>query len=351
MLTVLADLYPDAPIYTSWFDNEIVNAHFHGRRIYTSFLNSVPGIKKLYRIFIPLLPLAFKLMNLKRFDKVFVISDEFEKMVRVKPQSEKILYILTPPRFLWLQAEKKSRGLIETVYRILLRKSLSFIWKRLDRRAASTASQVSSISEEVKKRVQKFYSIRSSVIYPPVDVDEIPFNPGQRSNEFLYLGRVEEYKGVELAIRACIRSKLRLKVAGIGSDLERLMKLVRQMKAEDLITFEGFVYGESKFKLYSQAKALIFPVVEEDFGIVPVEANAAGCPVIAHRSGGVQETIVEGETGLFFDTYSEEALGEVLMKFNSARFSAEKCRANAMKFSRKIFENNIRGLIDGAEKG
>ncbi|MCB9790434.1 glycosyltransferase [Candidatus Nomurabacteria bacterium] len=350
ILKVISDLYPDAPIYTSWYKKEITDKYFEGRHINGSFMNSLPFIDKFYRFLIPLLPIAFKSIDLSEFDKVLVISDEFDKMVKVGAKTKKILYVLTPPRFLWLNITKKSLGFLETLYRKFLKDIFNWVWRYFDKKSAMQADQIISISKTVQERVRSFYGLDSDIMYPPVDVEQIPFYSGKRPDEFLYLGRIEGYKGVELAIRACITYGKKLRVAGIGSDLERLTKLVKEMGAENLITFEGFVFGLPKFKMYSQVQGVIFPVIEEDFGIVPVEANAAGCPVIAYRSGGVRETIIEGETGVFFDEYSEDGLGEVLMNFDSVKFSAEKCRKNAERFSRKVFEDKIRDLIDGTSK-
>jgi glycosyltransferase involved in cell wall biosynthesis len=162
----------------------------------------------------------------------------------------------------------------------------------------------------------------------------------------LYLGRVEEYKGVELMIRAVAKSKKKLKVAGTGSALEDMKRLVKELNAEDNIEFLGYVEDSLKGELIYNCKGLIFPVRDEDFGIVPVEANAAGCPVLAYKGGGVLETIVDGKTGLFFSEYTVESLSKALDEWDEYHFDAEDCLNQSQKFSFEVFQNNILNIVN-----
>lgn len=212
-----------------------------------------------------------------------------------------------------------------------------------------------AISKVVQKRITKYYERDSDVIYPPVDVKRIiqSTKNSRKENWFLYLGRIETYKGVELAIRAAVDARVPLKVAGIGDDLDRMKDLVKELNAKGYVKFLGFISDEEKIDLLSRAKALIFPVKGEDFGIVPVEANAAGTPVIAYMDGGVVETIsdINPKTGVFFDKYDYKALSKVLKKFDGRAYRSDNCRKQASEFAEEIFIYKIQRYVEDYLQG
>ena len=224
--------------------------------------------------------------------------------------------------------------------------------RKADRKAAQECDRIAAISHVVKKRVKKYYDVDADVIYPPVEVKRIRKEKkmNRKENWFLYLGRVETYKGVELAIKACVKAKVPLKIAGMGGDFENMKELVRKLNAKGLIRFLGYVTDEEKFNLLARTKALIFPVRDEDFGIVPVEANASGTPVIAFRQGGVQETVSEEnpKTGIFFDKYSVKELSEILKNFKSEEFDPDNCRKQADNFASEIFVYKLQNYVKDA---
>lgn len=351
--TVLAKIFHKVTIYTSYFDEDFVKENLNKFTVKASFLQKIPFRKKLGGLIVPFLPFAYYLLNLKKHDLVIVVTDGFEKFIRVGRNADLIHYILTPPRFLWM---KKSSYTRKDIFYLIYKKIVSFfidkVWKYYDKKFAKKADLSISISEAVQKRVAKYYGKDSVIVYPPVEVTKMKYNRNTQNREdwFLYLGRVETYKGVEIAIKACIKNGLKLKVAGTGNDLERMKNLVNEMKIKHLVGFMGFVSEKMKRELLYKCKALIYPVYEEDFGIVPVEANASGCPVIAYKSGGVIETIKEGETGAFFDEWNEDSLSEVLSNFDKMSFSGQKCNENSMSFSREIYENKMKGIINGLTK-
>ena len=158
----------------------------------------------------------------------------------------------------------------------------------MDVKAAKESDVIVANSNVVAKRVESIYGRKAEVIYAPVEIEEIPINTdiSKREKWFLYSGRVELYKGVELAIRACVDLKRPLQIQGTGFDEERLKGIVQELNAKGIVKFLGYVSDEEKISLMQRCKALLYPVRDEDFGVVPIEANAAGAPVIAHRSGG-----------------------------------------------------------------
>ena len=204
---------------------------------------------------------------------------------------------------------------------------LERIWQRWDRNAARRCYKIAAISNVVKERVKEYYDYDADVIYPPVEVRKIQSakKVNRKENWFLYLGRVETYKGVDLAIKACVNAGVPLKIAGRGDHFEAMRELVKKLNARGLVKFLGYVTEEQKVNLLSRTKALIFPVRDEDFGIVPVEANAAGTPVIAYKEGGVLETISQDNprTGIFFDKYSVRELSKILRKFDSEDYNPD----------------------------
>jgi len=157
----------------------------------------------------------------------------------------------------------------------------------------------------------------------------------------LYVGRVEKYKGVDLMVKSCINAKTKIKIAGKGSFLEELKKIVRDLNGEGFVEFLGYVDNEQKADLLFNCKALIFPVKDEDFGLVPIEANAAGTPVLAFAGGGVLETVIDGVTGKFFKEYSSFALEQELKKWHTYSFDPNECKKQSQKFSFDVFENKM----------
>jgi glycosyltransferase involved in cell wall biosynthesis len=354
-LRVLSDLLPTAPIYTAWYNPSFVNNHFPDRRIMASHLQKLPLKKRFSRELIPLLPKAYKKFDFSGFKLVIVVSDAFEKNLTIANNTKVWLHILTPPRFLWLEnrASQASKRITYRLYKSLFEHKLHQKWQKIDIEATRRADFITSISNTVAQRVKRFYNLDSEVLYPPVELYNHNQNtkPLPREDWFLYFGRIEAYKGIELAIRACIRLKKKLKVAGTGSDAERLKTIANEMNGSNYIQFIGFVSEEEKWDLYRRCKALIYPVKDEDFGIVPVEANSAGTPVIAYAGGGAIETIMDGETGFLFRDYSVDALCKKMTAIKSMSIDKEVCRNQAQLFSRDIFEGKVISIVEETISG
>lgn len=353
VLIELLNQFPDATVFTARSDSKFVKKEFPNVKFRNSFIKYIPFEKYFRRELYLLYPWAYRSFSFLGYDLVISVSASFAKFA--KPWSSKtkhIGYILTPPRFFWMHEERSTKDmkrLSYKFYKLFISSFLEKIWKHWDKKAAQNLDKVISISNEVQTRVKNFYELDSEVIYPPVNFSQVEFNKdiSKRENWFLYLGRVETYKGVELAIRACVMAHKPLKVVGIGNDLENMQELVKELNAKGIVKFLGYYEDGEKAQYLSKCKALLFPVQNEDFGIVPVEANAAGAPVIAYRSGGVLETISEDnpKTGVFFDEYTPESLSKVLVDFEIDQFDPKNCRKQASNFASEIFRYKMKNLV------
>lgn len=320
----------------------------------------LPGRDKFRHLYLLLQPLAYRSFRFKNFDIAVSLSIAFAKFAR--PRNIKHVNIcMSPPKFFW---QKKSRTLKDSqqlsgINRILFKlydsltgTFLEKIWQNWDRNAARRCDKMAAISNVVKKRVKKYYDIDADVIYPPVEVKRIKAlrKVNRKENWFLYMGRVEAYKGVDIAIKAAVKAGVPLKVAGTGDDFENMKILVKNLNAKGLVKFLGYVSDEQKFNLMARTKALIFPVKDEDFGIVPVEANASGTPVIAYKQGGVMETISEQnpKTGIFFVKYTVNDLAKILRNFDSGKYDPDNCRKQADNFASEIFVYKLQNYVKDA---
>lgn len=354
----IMNTFPNCELFTAYYDKDFVNEYFPDVKIHASFLQHFPWKDKLRQLYLLLHPLAYRKFKFDGFDVVLSLSIAFSKFVKPK-YIKHIDLCMSPPKFLWQKDDRTLKDIDQLsgfnkflfkVYDFFQNTFLEDIWKRWDRESAQSCHKIIANSNVVKERIRKFYDMDSDVIYPPVDVRGIQSigKVNRKENWFLYMGRIETYKGVKLAIQACSELSLPLKIAGSGSDVDAMKELVRVLNAKGLIKFLGFVSEEEKLKLLSRARALIFPVRGEDFGIVPVEANAAGTPVIAYRDGGVVETISEKnpKSGVFFDEYSKKSLVAVLKKFKSTDYSQDNCRKQAELFASEIFEYKLRNYVE-----
>lgn len=348
-IVAFTKVFPNSTIFTSIYEPEVLKEHFAGKEVRSSFIQKMPFEKKFREEYFLLYPLAFRLLNLKNYDFVISVSSAFSKFVKPPKGVKHFLYCLTPPRYLWLET-RSARHTHQLSYKIysLFEPLIHKSWRKKDRKAARKADMIAGNSNEVARRIKKFYDLDAKILYPPVKMDYIKFNDAYSSRKdwFLYIGRVEKYKGVDLMVKACISAKKKLKIGGKGSFLEKLKDLVKELDGEQYVEFLGYVDEQQKAQLLFDCKALIFPVKDEDFGIVPIEANAAGCPVLAYAGGGVLETILHGLTGIFFKEHSVFSLKAELEKWHTYSFEPERCREQAQKFGFDVFENKMVVLVN-----
>ena len=345
VLEALHEIFPEAPVFTAFYFPQYLGPHrerFNDWQITTSFMQNIPFAQRLVSPLRLLSSNAFESWNLERFDLVIVSSTGayFPNLIRTKPGSKHLCYCHTPPRYLYGYAtarnwKKYPWGRISSDF-------INHKLRLIDYLASQRPDFYLANSWEVKKRIWKFYRREASVIYPPVEITDI-INPKSGAKYFLAGGRLARAKHIDLIIEAANELSLPLKIfgrafAGYGQELRE--------KAGPTVEFVGEVGNRELSDLYGQAKALIFASEDEDFGIMPVEAQVNGTPVIAFRSGGVKETVIENKTGIFFDELNTESLTAAVRSFRMKNFKAEDCRDNAKRFSQARFNKEIINFID-----
>lgn len=336
VLEVLAEIFPQAPIFTLFHFKGSQAETIERREIQTSFLQKFPFMKKRYRLFLPLFPLAAELFDLSRFELVISSSHCVAKGVIPHPDSLHISYIHSPIRYAWNQYFSYfSRERLSLFSRLLIPPLIHKlrIW---DVSSSARVDQFVANSENVARRIKKYYRREADVIPPPVDTDFFqPAAQPQNENCFLIVSALVPYKRIDLAIDAFNLRSEPLRIVGVGPDFLRLKR-----KARSNTEFLGQVSAEDLRSHYQRAKALLLPG-EEDFGITALEAQACGTPVIAYGRGGARETVIHGETGLFFSDLTVLSLQGALDKFQGLTFNKSVIRGNAMKFSRALFKEKM----------
>lgn len=341
VMRVFMEIFPNAPLYTVTYFPENFRKPYKDTEVHQSFISKLPFKKRLEHQYKLFYQLAVEQFDLRDYDLVISSSwAGYAKGVIVPSYVKHLSYIYTVPRFLWgLPTAKHST--LGPIYKNIIMPPLHHFWRIWDRQTAQRPDGLITISEVVRERVNKFWRRDSDVIYPPVDVEEILGVEPQVGDYFVNFGRLEKYKNVDMAIKACINSKQQLKIIGTGAFEKQLKDLVKDLKGEEYIEFLGYVNDAERNNIVAGAKAFVFPCPSEDFGIVPVEAMAAGTPVIAFDSGGVTETVVDSETGVLVKEFSQESLNRSVSEFNPDDFSAQICRKHAKKFSKESFKNKF----------
>lgn len=328
VLEGLSEIFPDAPIFTSVFDysNNQLTKKFAGKIIFTSFLQKIPGWQNLYKTLLPLYPIAFEQFNFDDFDLVISHTTRFAKAIITKPKTTHICYCHTPPRFLWRLSGETNYGFLESILSKL---------RIYDRISARRVDYFFAGSENAKRRIKKIYSEEAKVIYPFIDFDKFKNVEVFDGGYFLVISRFNKYKRIDLVVEVCLKLGVPLKVIGTYS---------KEEQSRGLVQFLGNMDDDMVVKVLSGAKALII-AGEEDFGLVSLEAQALGKPVIAFKGGGNLETIIDGITGILFNEQSVESLVNAFEVFKKNKFSAQKCKENAQKFTKKEFESNFKNTL------
>jgi len=339
VLTALGKIFPGAPLYTAVYNPETA-PWAKSFKVIPSFLQRFPLAKTRHEYYPWLTPLAFGSFSFDAFDAVISITSAEAKGIFTKPQTFHLCYCLTPTRYLWNNLEDYKPPFFAKPLISWLRK-----W---DRVASYCPDVYLAISKNVQKRIKKYYGQNSEVVYPPIDTEKFVPNFKQSTINhqpfFLVVSRLVAYKKIDLAIQAFNELGLPLKIVGTGVEEKKLKKM-----ANDNISFLGQLTDQELLGYYQKCAALVFPQ-EEDFGLVPLEAQACGRPVIAYKAGGALETVVEGRTGEFFFPQTKEALIEKVADFKIERYKKEDCRRNAEKFGFKVFEREFKKQFDKAWK-
>jgi glycosyltransferase involved in cell wall biosynthesis len=337
VLLELLEMFPEAELFTSVYDPSPWPEQITARRVHSSFLNRIPGAARHYPKLLPLMSRAFRSFDLSGFDLVLSSSHAFAKNVHAPPGALHVCYCHTPMRYAWeegfLQGEAVGRA------RVLLPPLLAWL-RRQDLAGARGPDVFVANSRHVANRIARYYGRVAEVVHPPVDVEhylELERAPG---DHYLAFGRVVPYKRVDLAVAACAELGRPLTVAGDGRARAGV-----QGAATGEVEFLGKVSAGERDRLLSGARALLFPG-EEDFGIVPVEAQAAGVPVIAYAVGGVLESVLDGETGVLFDEQTPASMAAAIARFERLELDPRRLRENARRFGRARFRAEMAAVID-----
>ncbi|MBU1032078.1 glycosyltransferase [Patescibacteria group bacterium] len=314
VLLGLSEIYPDAPIYTSVFDNNnfLLSKVFGSKKIITSFLQKIPGWRSLYKALLPLYPIAFEQFDFSMFDLVISHTTRFAKSIITKPETKHICYCHTPPRFLWHFSGEKNYGFAESLLsKLRIYDSISA--RRVDLFLAG--------SENAKKRIKKVYGMDAKVVYPFVDLERFKGIESFDGGYFVVMGRPNKYKRFDLAKAACRKLGFPLKI--IDGRLD-----------------EGMV-----LQVLAGCKALIVPGIE-DFGLAGLEAQALGKPVIAYAEGGSLETVIPNKTGIFFPQQNVVSLTDAIIKLDKVKIDPGDCSENASRFSKEDFIKNFKEVVN-----
>jgi len=336
-------LFPRADIYTLVADRARLSPRLRQRTIHTSFVQRLPRATRWYRNYLPLMPSAFEGFDLSGHDLVLTSDAALAKCVITPAEATHVCYCHSPPRYLWNMFARYLDAECGKPLKRLAFRATAHRLRTADFCAAQRVDAFIANSRTVRRRIRRYYAREAEVIHPPVELDR--FRPGGRPDDYyLVVSQLNAYKQVDLAVRAFNQLGKRLIVAGNGPERRRLEKL-----AGASVELRGFVEGEALPELYAHCRALIFPG-EEDFGITPLEAHACGRPVIALRAGGVTETVLDGETGLFFDEPNPDALAAAVERFEHEvdSFDPRRIRSRAEEFSPGRFRGRIREAVRAA---
>ncbi|MDD5041525.1 MAG: glycosyltransferase [Candidatus Peribacteraceae bacterium] len=368
---VFADMFPDAPIYTLLYDEQKLGDWFPKERVRVSGLQTqwfptpyalLPTPYRFnHHLYLKRFPAAVEAWDFSNFDLVISSSSAFVHGIITNGKPKHLSYVHSPARYLFDRTHDVLKRAEHGMFGPLRRRYLERTFHKLriwDSEAADRPDRLIAASKEVQHRIELYWRRDSDVIYPSIDdfwltTTPTPYPLPPLSSEalakedtpyFFLASTLVPYKRIDIAIEACNRLKLPLKIAGTGPDARRLKSI-----AGPTVEFCGYVPDAELKSLYSGAAALLFPG-EEDFGLVPLESMACGTPVIAFRAGGPLETIVERKTGTFFNEPTADSLAQTLQNFRRENFDPAACRGRAEEFSRKRFEERIHNTIQSIMK-
>jgi glycosyltransferase involved in cell wall biosynthesis len=334
-------LWQDAPIYTSVYDKKNTFASFANMDVRTTFMQKMPfaANAKFNKLFLPIYPMAFESMDMRGFDVVLSHGTRFAHGVITAPETCHLYYCHTPTRFAWRYHEYVAEGNFPRWQQQVLPPIVHRL-RMWDYLAVQRVDYLFANSYNIARRIQKFYGRKSDVLYPPVETNRFHVTAHPSEDYFLVVSRLLPYKRVDLAVEACTQLGARLKVVGVGPDLDRLKSL-----AGPTVEFLGRAPDGQVEELFANCRAFFFPG-EEDFGIAPVEAMSAGRPVIALRAGGAMETVIEGRTGLFFDVPTVEAVKDAMRRLEHMTVDPARIRQHAESFDTKVFHARLQMLVE-----
>ncbi|MBW4438717.1 MAG: glycosyltransferase [Pleurocapsa minor GSE-CHR-MK-17-07R] len=339
VLEVLVGMYPDSPVYTSIYAPDIMPPAYRQWDIRTLWIDKLPAIHTHHQPYLPAYPAAWGGLDLSDYQVVLSNKSGFCHGFRHNSDTLHICYCLAPTRYVWgLDAYVQREG-IGSIGALALKPIIAAL-KRWDYAAAQRVNAFIAISTEIQARIRQYYDRDSVIIYPPVDTAR--FVPHEAHDDYyLVVSRLIPYKRIDLAVQACTRLGLPLKVGGKGRDMDRLREM-----AGPTVEFLGYVPDEALSGLMARCKAFLFPGLE-DFGITPVQAQAAGRPVIAYGGGGALDTVLPGRTGELFSEMTVDSLCAALSAFEAEHYAPSALREHALKFDNAVFTQQMDAFVTG----
>ncbi len=341
VVDVLHEMYPDAPVFTLLYDADRMEDRLRQWDIRPSMLQSIPGALKLYKRLYFLMPMAIDRLPLEEFDVVLSSSCGWSKSAPQRENALHIAYCYSPARFLWFWSDQyidtlKANALTKAIVRATLPPIRSW-----DRRTAQRPNHMLAISRTTYRRMVRAYARNpDAIIHPPADTEKFTPDDDEPEDYFLIVSSLNPYKRVDLAVEACNRLELPLKVVGDGQEFDRLSEM-----AGPTVEMVGRVPDDEIVEYYRRCRAFIMPQIE-DFGLTPLEANACGRPVVVFRDGGATETMIQGETCRFFDEQTAESLADALDSFCDDAYNPDVCRENALRFSTERFKEELGDYVE-----
>jgi glycosyltransferase involved in cell wall biosynthesis len=342
VLEVLHDLYPEAPVYTSIYWPEQMSAAIRAMDVRTSFMQRLPGVLQHHQRYVAFYPFAFRQFDLSGYDLVISNSSAFAKGVRRPPGARHVCYCLTPMRWVWSFQAYVEREQLGRVARAALPPVIRWLrwWDVANSRGVD---RFMAISRAVQGRIKRYYGRESEIVYPPIDTAGLTPRPGPPDDYYVVISRLLGYKRVDLAIDACNRLGRRLKIAGTNLRLEPVLR----ERAGPTVEFLGRASDAERAELYARCRASI-AAGEDDFGLTPIEVNAAGRPAIAYAAGGALDTVVDGETGVLFHEQTVDAVAAAIERCESIAWDPARLRANAERFGEDVFRRRFVATVDAA---
>ena len=341
VVEALCELYPQADLFTNVYDPVPFARTLARHRVRTTFVNRLPFARRMLERYLPLMPIALEQLDLRGYDLVISSESGPAKGVVVPPDALHVCYCHSPMRYAW---DLYPQYLAEAgmLRRFAMRPLMHYL-RFWDQASSQRPDAIVANSDHTRQRIAKYWRRDATVIAPPVDTERLSAARGAATegNYYLCAGQLMGYKRVDLAVDAFTRLRLPLVVAGTGPELASL-----QRRAGPNIKFLGWTSDDALARTMASCKALVFPG-EEDFGIVPVEAMSAGRPVIAYGRGGALDSVVEGETGLFFYEQTSESLANAVRTFEAERdsFDADRIAAHATHFDREHFKARFAAFV------